>query len=253
MPFTVMFLPTDASPAPGQFDAAVHDVVAAEAGPIAADGTVHPPGHPPFVLDRGDFALRQISGSTCHLIFDAARKTNSIVITAGRGGPYLMMKGTTGKLPEYEAVPAVTPLVVPDSGALCVRLRKALRWWNHDIARAQREGLLDANEGFVMPPPDPGSEMRVVEDTSGVAAHCERMIALMEARIGWTVRRRLVTRSDKWGVVWRADLLPKDDGAGLWRETCWFMKGRRSGYATSTQPLEMFDEKRTTVKPLPAE
>jgi hypothetical protein len=253
MPFAVILLPTDASPRPGQLEAELRRIVAAEAGPIGADGAVHPARGAPFTLDRGDFSLERLSPLSCRVIFDAARQTNSIVIASGEGGPYLMMKGSTGKLDTFgdpDPGPPVKPVVVPDPPALCVRLGGALRLWNHDMARARQEGFLDANDRPIMPPGDPGSETPISSDPSGVAAYCEQMIVKEAPAMSWTIRRRLVTRSEQWGVVWRADVVPKDYPESPFRQTCWRWKGRKPGYGISAQPLEMFDPK-ASLKPLP--
>jgi hypothetical protein len=251
MPFAVMFLPTDASPPRAMAQAQMREVAAA-AGPIGPDGTVRPAGQPVFTLYDGDIYLRSLSPLTCRVIFDAARQTNSIIVTAGRSGPYLMMKGSSGKLiddGDPDPGPPIKPVVAPDAPALCLRLGRALRDWNHDTARDRKDGVLDANDQPILPPPDPGTATRIAGDPSGVAARCADTMG-HTLPPGWKVVRTLVTQDPRWGVVWRADVAT-DDPSSLFRETCWTRTARTSGLSTSTQPLEMFDPKRS-VPPLPA-
>ncbi len=251
MPFAVSFLPTDASPPPAIIEAEIRSAVEAASGPIGAGGAVHPAKRPAFVLDRDQIELRSLSPSICRAVFDAARRTNSVIITGGRGGPLLMMKGSSGKLPDDEVAPAITPSVVPDAAALCADLRPRLRHWKADIARDQRDGLLDSSERPIAPPPDPGSETRIDADSSGVAAKCDQIIGKELSELGWKLQRKIVTRSPKWGVVWRADTVTTAPDS-LFRETCWSRTGRLSGISTATQPLEMFDPK-ASLQPLPAQ
>lgn len=248
MPFAVIFLPTDASPPPAQVEAQLQ-AAATAAGPIGPDGTVRPAGQPGFTLSDGDISFRSLSPLTCQVVFDAARQTNSIIFAAGRGGPYLMMKGSRGNLAKDISEDPVQPVVVPDAHALCGRLSHALRQWDADTASDRKAGVLDANDQPILPPPDPGTATRLASDPSGVAAKCADIMGHMQPP-GWKVVRTLVTQDPKWGVVWRADVAT-DDPSSLFRDTCWSRTGRLSGISTSAQPLEMFDPKQS-VPPLPA-
>jgi hypothetical protein len=250
MPFTVIFLPTDASPPSAQVQADMREIVGSEAGPVRADGTVRSAGQPGFVLSGDDIHLRRLSFLTCKVIFDIARQTNSVVITGGRGAPYLMMSGSSGKLPEDDAVPAVTPVMVPDAKALCVRLRPRLRHWNADIARDQSAGLLDADEQFISPPEGPGESPRIQNDQSGIAAKCESIIREQASKLGWTLQRYVVTKDAKWGVVLRADTATHDDPPYVTREMCWSRTGRLTDLEVSSHPLMVFDP-RQSLAPLP--
>jgi len=248
MTFAVTFLPTDASPPPAVFDSEIRSAIEAASGTIGAAGAVHPAQGPAFVLDGDQIRLDRLSPSICRAAFEAARRTNSLVITDGRVAPYLMMKGSTGKLVDDEVKLAVTPNVVLDAAALCADLRPRLRHWISDIARDQRDGILDAQEQPIEPPPGPGSETRIKGDPSGVAARCEQAIGKELAQLRWRLQRTVVTTSARWGVVWRADAATTEPGV-LFRETCW---GRGAGISISTRPLEMFDPK-ASVSPLPAQ
>ncbi len=248
MPFTVMFLPTDASPPPARIEADMRAIAAAEAGPVGPDGTVRPAGAAPFRFYNNDISLRRLSSPTCKVVFDVARRTNSYVFTGGRAGRYMMMSGSRGRLADDDS----TPVIVPDAAALCVRLHQRLRQWDSDLARDQKAGILDANEQPIEPPPGPGTETRVKGDRSEVVARCDEMMGRTIKALGWKLKRRIVTQDPKWGLVWRADLAPEDDPRTWFRDTCWSRSGKASGVSISSRPLEMFDPKQS-VPPLPAQ
>lgn len=222
--------------------------IVAEAGPIGAGGLVSPPGSHSFVLLNNSLELQQLSPLTCQVIFDAARRTNSYIFTAGRGRSGMMMSGSTGAAPDGLS-PAV---IVAGPVRLCGRLRVALDEWNRDTARERADGIVDADDQPVQPPPEPGDAPRAGRDPGGIVDRCEAMIRRETAALGWKVSRTLITNDPNWGVVWRADVATPDDPPYVTRETCWMRKGPSPGLSLSSQPLVMFDP-RQSLRPLPAQ
>lgn len=248
MPFSVILLPTNASPSVERVEATIRSIVQVEVGPLDANGMVRPPGLPPFALRDNAFALKRLSPVVCRTIFDAARRTKSYVLTSGRAHPPLMIRGSAGEAPE-DLGPAT---VVADPSALCRQLKVALTDWDHDIAQAQADGDLDANDQPIEPPPEPGAAPRLDHDNSGVADKCAAMVRQQMKHLGWKITRTLVTQDPKWGIVWRADVeTPDADPVGT-REVCWRRAPPHAGFVLSSHPMIMFDPKES-LTPLPPE
>jgi hypothetical protein len=89
-----------------------------------------------------------------------------------------------------------------------------------------------------MPPDAPAADEVVIDGTSDpVAAQCASFFDGMHKQTGDTTLRVVVTRSAKWGTVWRSDSsVPLDDGEPpmRWRNVC-------AKQQILTRPLEMFD------------
>ena len=76
-----------------------------------------------------------------------------------------------------------------------------------------------------------------------VAKECADAEAPMQKRLNLTVLKVVVTKSRKWGTIWRADrAFPHNatEKAIVFRSVCWSTKG---GYALLDAPVEMFDPK----------
>ena len=100
-------------------------------------------------------------------------------------------------------------------------------------------GAQAQNERFNWPPPSPGEEARATADATGVVDHCDRLQQELATR-GIKVIRKVVSRSARFGVVWRADVVV--NGADpLFRTICWRDPGPRGGYGFWMGPLQMFD------------
>ena len=89
------------------------------------------------------------------------------------------------------------------------------------------------------PPPSPGMEARLTEDSAEVAPGC-RATETAFAKRGWTILRKVVSRNTQYGVVWRADMTNPRSPDMPWRLVCWVAPGD-AGATLITRPLEMFD------------
>ena len=246
MPFQVMLMPTTASPDHAEVLAVVRSAIMADGGAVGSDGqTVRTRDGAEFQLaGRGghDFVINELSPSLCRIVFEAARRTNSTVQRGGSDVTPLKMKGSTGK-PLYGEGEPTDQITNPHS--LCLRLARDLRDWNRFVRDTQAEGLMDANEETLEPPPGPGAEALVSSDSSGVAAHCEEMLK----RLNWTIVRKALTHNPQWGVVWRGDIVTKDYPDTPSRVLCYKIP-HAHGHADimfSDRPLQMFDPKQSTA------
>ena len=107
---------------------------------------------------------------------------------------------------------------------------------------------VDANGQLVAPPSDPGDESRIATDPSGVAAKCEAVQSFFDARLHSHVVRAVISRSERWGVVWRADYAVGAAPSNMWRTICWEAPGEKQ-VSIVLRPLRMFDPSQS-VKPL---
>jgi len=247
MPFSIAFMPTTATPPPPAVQQSLQTVVSANARRIAKDaGTWRTGDGATFKLADDTVSLKRLSQGLCGIIFDVAQQTNSYLVMTGSDGTLIKMEGSVGETPG-DLPKAVT---IKNAPKLCERLRVNLRDWDHFVRLAQADGTLGSDEQPLEPPADPGTEVRLTNDPSGIAAGCEAAFKDMNATIGWKTLRTVVSQSPQWGVVWRTDIAPGDDPASTFRDTCW-RRPRDHGFAFSTRPLTMFDPA-ASIEPLKA-
>lgn len=93
----------------------------------------------------------------------------------------------------------------------------------------------------------------MVNDSSGVASNCGQAAAKF-AEHGLRVVRSITSRNERYGVVWRADLVSRDDPDDQTRFLCWRAKGShgQGGYLLLVRPFEMSD-KSDDIGPLQTE
>ena len=84
------------------------------------------------------------------------------------------------------------------------------------------------------PPEIPGNEVPESEDSPAAQA-CIAMVEGQAGKFGWTLGKRRVTRSDRWGVIVRADFAidGTEPGFGLNRIVCWQQPDGRTGLGQS--------------------
>jgi hypothetical protein len=236
-PFSVMLLPTTASPSQPQIQSEVQAAVLVDAGQIGPDGAVRSSDRTSFRIDGNAIVLTRLSPGICKIIFDAALGTNTYVLTDGSVAVPVKMKGSVGQTPEDlpTAVTAATP------SDLCLRLEQRFRAWHRYVRSAQAQGILDRHGEPVAPPASPGTEVRLAGDPSRSAARCDAAEREMIAQMGWSISRTVVSRNPKWGVVWRADVTSAKAPESVFRDVCWRRPGHGRSIAMSTQPLMMFD------------
>jgi hypothetical protein len=201
-----------------------------------------------FVFSDSNFWIDRLTPDVCRVLFDAALRTNNYLDGGGSGSDLVPVKvrGSTLKTPA-EFGP---PVIVENSNVLCATLQVRLTHWNQDMARMRRERIIDANGQMLEPPPDPGKELRLSTDASGVAAECGSFARKFASGLRWKLMGTMLTWNAQWGVVWRADFAPEPDPAMWFRETCWREPGKKGGIHISDSPLNMFD-KSQSVRPLP--
>ena len=237
MPFSIVFMPTTATPPPPAVQQSLQTVVSANAHPIAKDGkTWRTEDGAAFRLADDAISLKRLSPRLCVIVFDAAQQTNSYLGMNGSEATPLKMKDSKGETPGDLS----KALTIENAPKLCERLRVSLRAWNRFVRAAQAGGTLGRDEQPLEPPADPGTEPRLTDDTPSVVAHCEMAFRDMNKRLSWATLRVVISRNPKWGVVWRADVAPSDDLDSIFRNTCWRRPGHH-GFAFSTRPLDMFD------------
>lgn len=241
MPFDIL-LTRDLHTPPPRYLTVVESAVRANGGRLAPNGFVRLSDGGKFIFKADKFWPDRLTPGVCRVIFDVALHTNSYVTAGSDPGP-MKMKGTSIEIPDLGP-----PYFVSDPAALCTRLEASLARWNSDMSRLRAEGTIGADDEPLEPPPDPGTEPRVTDDASGLAAACETDARKLSSGLNWPIIRHVVARSPKWGVVWRADVAPQRDASTWFRDTCW--RGPKGGITFASQPLEMFD-KSQSIKPLP--
>jgi len=235
MPFQVYLSPTTASPPAAQIEAAVRTAIAADGGRIDRDGGAFETSdglRVTFGRDDAHFLIDRLSPSFCRILFNAAQRSNATVDRGGSDLTPLQMQGSRGET-RYDRV-RTDPIA--DPVALCTRLGRNLEEWKRAISAGQADGVLGPDEQLLGPPPAPGAEARLTADPTGVASHCEQMMA----KVGWTIVRAVVSQNPQYGVVWRADLTMPGGGSEPSRMICWKAPGR-AGYSMISRPLTMFD------------
>jgi len=117
-------------------------------------------------------------------------------------------------------------------------------------ARHQRSAKAPDVTVELGPPPDPGTEIRVAPHSSVVATECGKIVGDFAER-GLRVVRSVTSRNERYGVVWRADLVADDDPSDQTRFLCWRVKRRdgSDGYQISIRPLQM-EFKSESIGPL---
>ena len=136
--------------------------------------------------------------------------------------------------------------VAADPPALCRRLQPAFRAWARFEKAQQAEGLAGPDGDLLGPPGDPGAELRLAADPSGVAARCAARDGEVSSRGHWKTVTTVISQSPKWGTVWRADVMTGDGADSMFREICWRPPRSTHGeVAVTIQPLQMFDPARS--------
>lgn len=247
-----MLMPADLEATPPAYEAAVKSSVRSSGGHIGPAGRVQMPDGGEVLFDGRDFRLTALSPGVCKVIFDAALRTNTYISNGGAGSDLvpLKVKGSTVK-PPPEFGPAV---LISNPGALCGKLRGRLTQWNRELGRLQAEGVISPDGEPLEPPPSPGTEPRLTSDPSGLAAKCEAQSRKIAGQLGWRFVRSVVTQSEKWGVVWRADIAPEADEATWFRDSCWRAPHAKidGPISFSARPLQMFDASKS-IPPLATE
>jgi hypothetical protein len=101
-------------------------------------------------------------------------------------------------------------------------LDQAAQWidyWN-DIFASNPEAAKNAELSFC--PPEPSSDEQPAAEDPEFLANCRAdVISMMNGPVVW--EGQLLTRSPKWGLVWRADFWDPKNSAQLYpsRITCW--------------------------------
>lgn len=109
----------------------------------------------------------------------------------------------------------------------------------------------DAGASLPAPPANPGDEVRLDHDASGVAAQCQDVEGRMMRKMQWKVLRTLLSRNETYGVVWRSDEATPSQPSMTFRFVCWRASGPKSGISILTRPLDMLDPEQS-IPPLPA-
>lgn len=249
MPFAIMLMPADVEAPPPPYQAVVMEAVRANGGRVSGAGVVQLPDGGEFVLGSNDFWPKRLSLGVCRIVFESALGTNTYVNTGGSDLVPLKVKGSALDTPA-EMSPAV---IIANPADLCATLRVRLTRWNREMRQLRADGIIGPDDQPLEPPPAPGSEPRLVSDTSGVAAQCESHSRQLAASLGWKFVRGVVTQNPTWGVVWRADIAPDADPSTWMRESCWRAPRAKgaAGISFSSRPLQMFDESES-IKPLAA-
>ncbi len=99
--------------------------------------------------------------------------------------------------------------------------------------------LIDSKRALLEPPPSPQGEVPLVADPSGVAAQYAAQVKRMSEMTGERVATIVISQSPKWGVVWRADVIPREYPDNLFREICWRMPGTKNNLTIEDRPLQM--------------
>ena len=252
MSFAVTLLPAHVEEARPAYAAALKIALESTGGSIDSEGRVSLPDGGVFRFEGVDFWLNAITPKACNIIFKVARQNNTYVTNGGGGAdlvPLTVKDSTVSVPPELGAAE-----VVATPASLCSKLRSRLAHWNNTERRLRAQGIIGADGKLLQPSPNPGTELRLTSDPSGMAAKCERQSRQMASQLGWRFVRSVITRSEAWGVVWRADVAPEADPKTWFREFCYKspQAGRSRKVTFSTRPLQMFDSSET-VGPLGAD
>ena len=241
MSFTVILLPAHVEEPRPAYAAALKIALTATGGSMDSEGRVSVPDGGAFVFEGGDFQLNSITPKACNIIFEVARQTNTYVTNGGGAADLvpLTIKGSTVTVPPELG----TADVVATPDILCSKLRIRLAHWTTMERRLRAERVIGPDGQPLQPSPSPGTELRLTSDPSGMAAECEEQSRQMASQLGWRFVRSVITRSEAWGVVWRADVAPEPDPATWFRESCWGTRRVGSGgkIIFSSRPLKMFD------------
>ena len=246
MPFQVYLSPTTASPPDAQVQAMVRAAVVAEGGKIDGPGvTIETADGVKFKMVRGysHFFVDQLSPSFCRILFNAALRSNSTVDRGGPGQMPLQMRGSRGDTRYVR----MTTEQIADPPALCARLGQDLQAWNRYIRDAQADGVLGPDEQPLEPPAGPGTEPRLTNEPTGVAAGCEANLK-GQTKLRLRIVRKVISQNSRYGVVWRADVTMRGHRPIPSRYICW-KDPERSGLNVVARPLEMFDPSQS-VPPL---
>ncbi|MDR3510020.1 MAG: hypothetical protein P4L73_00160 [Caulobacteraceae bacterium] len=248
MPFFVMLWPGAATPPRPQAEREIQAVVSADARPGGPHGAMRTGDGAVFSLDGASLQTDRVTPGLCRIVFDAARRTSSFVVT-GIGGRPIRVSASAGDAPPD--LPA--PTVAPDPPALCMRLQRAYRTWTRFEKAEQSEGPAAPDGDLLAPPGDPGAETRLAADPSGVAAQCAAGAHGLANRGHWKTVTTVISQSPKWGTVWRADVMMGDSPDSMFRQVCWRPPQSAHGaVAVTIQPLQMFDPARS-LAPLASE
>lgn len=96
-----------------------------------------------------------------------------------------------------------------------------------------------------VPPADPGPDETAVRDTE-YDEHCLNRATVIVNQLNQDIGTTLLTRSEAWGLVWRADRQgPGQTGATVDRVICWLMDGDEEShlaFAWSVSPLRRLED-----------
>ena len=79
-----------------------------------------------------------------------------------------------------------------------------------------------------------------------VAKQCADDEAKMEKALHWTAMKVVVTKSQKWGTLWRADVAlarKPNEPQAVTRLVCWKSGTGDKSLSTLVAPVELFDPK----------
>jgi hypothetical protein len=95
-----------------------------------------------------------------------------------------------------------------------------------------------------IPPMVPDRETVVAHEPIFVEA-CTAAFAADAEKFGWSYGKSLLTRSQKWGLIWRVDfVIPERAASSRWinRAMCWgsagSVKGTAVGFGQQIAPLQ---------------
>ena len=227
MPFPIDFI-AGQSQTQDQMEQAVSTILRREGG--NRYDHVHKRDGGMFNFSDGTVWVYQLSPDVCAVMFDAARASDAYLdVGVGNFAP-MQIAGSKDKPPAE----AGKPILIAGPAALCSTIRKDL----NSLPKAEP----DPFSNYVAPDdphpsPQPGADVRLAHDTSGVAAECETLTRKEFEPTPFTVVRSVVTQNPRWGAIWRADIVTTDVRGADIRMTCW--RNRVTGaLARSKQPLE---------------
>jgi len=189
-----------------------------------------------FSFARDKIRVTRLSPGICQIIFDIARNTNTYVNTEGSDTRPIQVAGAAAEIPPESS----KKIVASDASSLCFTLTRRLVAWNREERREMAYGMIDSKGALLEPPASPQGEVPLVADPTGVAAQCAAQVKRMSEMTGERLATVVVSQSPKWGVVWRADVIPKDYPDYVSREICWRRPGTKDGLTIEDRPLQMF-------------
>src|SRR5690242_20125808 len=99
MPFDIILMPPNVEAPPPAYEMTVEAAIRANGGRIGDQGAVRLADGGEFVFERNDIWPKRLSPGVCRVVFDAALRSNTYVITGGSDVVPLKIKGSTLETP----------------------------------------------------------------------------------------------------------------------------------------------------------